>query len=221
MQSNIQIKRAKSEKGFTLLESMIAVGLTTLVSIGLIVGLLEGMEVLTQVTDNMSVDHGHQRIMSRFMDDIHQAVWFNNGEVHNDSGALVLNETASIDHLDFGYPTSDGEEVWVRYGLHRSPFSGEIYLMRTVLSTSGLDQGATYLATGVSNLVFDYFNESGISTSNIPEIRSVQMTISLNAGGATIRRLYEASLRNENKGVKIVPGDFQDILDTVAENARK
>jgi len=212
MNASVHTSGRARERGFTLLESVIVVGLSALLAVGIVAGLLEGLETLHSIADAQSIDYGHQRAMRVFLQDVQAATWFYNGTVHDEeSEAEVPRLTASPYVLILGYPGPDGGEVWVRYKVRFGPFSEESYLMRTVLTTDGEGDGTTHLTTGVANLGFSYATKAGESTDQIPEIGRVAMALSINIGGATVQRIYEATMRNPNLGVKEPPGDFDGI----------
>jgi len=206
-----KILKLRTERGFTLLESLLVVGLSTLVAAGVVIGLMEGMDVLNEITDQWSVDHGHQRVSMEFMDDIHNAVWMYNGTVHDDGGGLVFRQTASPNVLILGYPTNDGDEIWIRWSVRPGAFSREDYLVRTVMTSSSSNQGTSILSSGMANFQLSYFDVDGTATDQIPEISLVEMTASININGATVQRAYTAALRNGELGIKEPPGDFDDI----------
>lgn len=200
-----------SQAGFTLFESMIVIGLTSLVAVGIVMGLMEGMNVLTDINDTWTVENGHQRVQSAFLGDVQSAVWFNNGEVHDNGGNIVLRDTPSATFIALGYPTDDGDEVWIRYQARPGTFSEETYLMRTIITASGVEEGSTILSTGIAKLDFLYFDENGAITDKISRIKRIRMTLSINVRGATVQREYEATLRNPNGGPHEIPGDFNNI----------
>jgi len=198
------------------MEALIVVGLSTLITVGVVIGLLEGMGALSKITTDYDIEYGHQRAMSSFMRDVQAAQWFYNGEVHNEMGSLVLNETASPYDLVLGYPGPDGDEIWIRYRSRAGALPTRLgfvrnYLIRTVISTSGLEEGATLLAVGVTDLQFNYENVNRTFTDRIPDIYSVGMTLSLDINGTLVRREYVAVMRNPNLGPKLPPGDFNEI----------
>jgi type II secretory pathway pseudopilin PulG len=211
MRRSLKIFARSSEKGFTLLESLIVVGLTSLLAIGVVAAYMEGLDTLQNVTDTQSVEFGQQRAMLAFMDDVHAATWFYNGTVPNEGGGEVLRPNTNPFYLIVGYPGPDGDEVWVRYKIRYGSFSFENYLMRTVLTSSGADEGSTILTTGVSNLEFYYYTAEGKFTDQIEEVAKVVMVLSINVGGTTVQREYEAALRNPNMGAKDPPGDFDEV----------
>jgi hypothetical protein len=213
MVNRFKIQRRSSEAGFTLIEALVVVALTTLISVGIIAALLEGLDTLHTITDTQSVEFGHQRAMTMFTDDVQSAKWFYNGTTTS-GGSEVLRDTVAPFELTLGYPGSDGDEIWIRYSIQYGAFTRETYLLRTVLTNSGSNQGSTIVTSGVANLLFNYFDESGAFTNTIADVARIQMVLSINFGGTTEQREYEIALRNTNEGVKTPPGDF-DELETV------
>ena len=207
----MKIQRRYREKGFTLIESLIVVGLTALIAVGIVAALLEGLDTLHTVTDTQSVEFGHQKAMNMFIQDIHAATWFYNGTVHDEGGAEVLRETPSPFYLVMGYPGPENDEIWVRYKVRPGIFTGENYLMRTVLTKSGVDEGTNLVTTGVANLEFEYLDSDGRITENLPDVHSITMILSINIGGSTTQREYQVVMRNPNMGVREPTGDFDDI----------
>lgn len=199
------------QKGFTLIEGLLVVGLTTMIAVGIVAVFLEGIDTLHIITDNQSVEFGHQRALTLFLDDIHSATWFYNGTQKLSDGTDVPRETSTSFSLTFGYPGSDDDEIWIRYHIMFGTFTAETYLIRTVLTASGYDQGTSIVATGVSNIEFNYFGDDGGFTERLDQIRKVQMVLSINIGGTTVLREYEASLRNQNQGIRTPPGDFDEL----------
>lgn len=199
-----------SEKGFTLIEGLLVVGLTTLIAVGIVAALLEGLDTLHTVTDTQSVEFGHQRAMNLFVDDVQQATWFYNGTLRLGDGTDILRDTTAPFEVTMGYPGPDGDEIWVRYSVQYGAFTRESYLLRSVMTNSGVDQGVSIVTSGVSNLFFNYFDEDGTFSDKIDEVNRVQMVLAINFGGATIQREYDVSLRNTNQGVNVPPGDFDD-----------
>jgi len=200
----------RRERGFTLVESLLVIGLTTLIATGVVAGLLEGMDALHEMTDRQTVEYGHQRAMQLFIGDVQSAQWFYNGTVHDESGATVPRDEGNLNELLMGYTGPDGEDIWIRYRVRFGAFSGETYLVRTLWSSAG-EEGLTLLSTGVANLEFNYFDIDDNITDKLSTVRRIQMTLSVNVGGATVRRIYEAVMRNKNEGVKVVPVDFNEI----------
>ncbi len=208
----MKILERSRERGFTLLESVIVVGLTALITVGVVVGLIEGLDTLHTVADTHSVEFGHQRAMNQFMTDVHAATWFFNDLVEDpDSGADIPRETTNPFYLILGFPGPNDEEVWVRYSTAVWGSSDETYLVRTVITESGADNGTSILSSGIANLEFGYLDENREFTDRIAEIQYITMTLSITVGGSTIQRIYEAGLRNPNLGVKEPPGDFDDV----------
>jgi len=199
------------EKGFTLLESLIVVSLTTMLAIGVVAAFMEGLDTLHEVTDTQSVEFGHQRTMNLYMDDVHSAVWLYNGFITDEGGAEVLRTNTNPFFLVVGYPGPDGDNVWVRYKVRTGSFSFETYLVRTVLTSSGVDEGTSMLTTGVSNLQFRYYDSDGMFTDVIEEVSHVVMVLSVNVGGVTVTREYEAAMRNPNLGAREPSGDFDEV----------
>lgn len=208
------------ERGFTLVEALIVIGLTTLIAVGVVAGLLEGMDTIHQLTDSQTVAFGHQRVMQEFTKDVQAATWFYNGTTHDTSGTVILYEIANPYEIILGYPGPDGEEVWVRYRVRYGSFTGESYLVRTMATSSG-QTGMTILTTGVANLGFTYFNKEGVITDKLSDVKKIQMTLSLNVGGATEQRLYDVTMRNVNEGVKVAPYDFDEIENEEIEKSDK
>lgn len=211
MQIYRKILDRSRQKGFTLVEALLVVGLTTLIAVGIVAVFLEGIDTLHIITDNQSVEFGHQRALTLFLNDVHSATWFYNGTQKLSDGTDVPRETATTFSLIFGYPGSDSDEIWVRYHIRHGTFTGESYLTRTVLTASGHDQGTSIVSTGVANLEFNFFKDDGSFTDRLDQIQKIQMILSLNTGGTTVQREYEASLRNQNQGVRTPPGDFDEL----------
>ncbi len=217
-----QEKLGFSERGFTLVETLLVVGLTTLIAAGIVAGLLEGLGALNRMTNDQNVQFGHQCVMNQFISDVQSAVWFYNEETHDETGAMVLRETTNPLYLILGYPGPDGEEIWVRYKvrygvfiLKYGTFIRESYLMRTVVvvreNGTIKEQGTTSLTSGIANLMFDYADSEGNFTDQLPEVKRISMTLSIERGGTIVQREYIATLRNPNGGVKFPPGDFADV----------
>lgn len=211
-------KNRNSERGFTIVETLIVVGLSTLITVGIIMGLLEGLDTLHEITDAQSTEFGHQRAMTVFLSDVQSARWFYNGEVHDEGGGTILRQTANMNYLIMGWEGPDGDEIWVRYKIRSASFvyiSGtrilEQYLMRTVVSASGDEEGSTIVATGIENLMFNYEQQDGTFTDQIPEIHRIGMSLGINVGGATVLREYVATMRSTNGGVREPPGDFDEV----------
>lgn len=211
-------KNRNSERGFTIIETLIVVGLSTLITVGIIMGLLEGLDTLHEITDTQSTEFGHQRAMNVFLSDVQSARWFYNGEVHDEGGGTVLNETAPANLLIMGWEGPDGDEIWVRYKIRSARIlyiSGtrilEQYLVRTVVSASGDEEGSTIVATGLENLLFSYEMEDGTFTDRLPEIHRIGMALRINVGGASVNREYVATMRNTNGGVREPPADFGEV----------
>jgi type II secretory pathway pseudopilin PulG len=203
-----EIARKTGEKGFTLIETVLVVGLSTLIAVGVIAGLLEGLDTLNNIVDTQSIEFSHQRAMNAFMEDIQSAKWFYNGTVHDESGGEVLQPTTNPFILILGYPGPNSEEIWVRYSVRYGSFTRESYLMRTVLTSTGAGDGSSILASGVANLGFNFYGEDGNFTDQLPDVRRVAMTLSINIGGPTVQRIYDYALRNPNDGLRVPPGDF-------------
>jgi hypothetical protein len=201
---------ARSQRGFTLIEAILVVGLTSLIAVGVVGALMEGLGSLQQITDRQGIDFGHQNSIERFTEDIQAATWFNNGIVSSEGGGSTLSGTTNPFSLIMGYPGPDGEEVWIRYSVRLGAFTRESYLLRTIATTSGLE-GMTILTPGVANLAFNYFDKDGNFTDVISEVKKVQMVLSLEIGGTTVQRMYEVNMRNPNGGAKLTPFDFDEI----------
>lgn len=204
-------KNRNSERGFTIVETLIVVGLSTLITVGIIMGLLEGLDTLHEITDTQNTEFGHQRAMNVFLSDVQSARWFYNGEVHEEGGGTVLNKTAPANLLIMGWEGPDGDEIWVRYKTRPGALTGELYLVRTVVSASGDEEGSTIVATGIANLLFNYEREDGTFTDQLPEIHRIGMGLGINVGGATVHRGYVGTMRNINRGVREPPADFDEV----------
>jgi type II secretory pathway pseudopilin PulG len=212
------IRGHNRERGFTLLEALLVVGLTTLVTVGLVAGLLEGLDALHEITDMQGVDFGHQKAMRQFTRDVQAATWFYGGTVHSESdpsGPEVPSEATRPHDLVMGYAGPDGNEVWVRYRTRGGSFSsiGETYLVRTVLCDNPAYEGSSVIGRGVANLFFTYYDADGKEVFRLPEIRRIRMTLSLATGGAALQREYDVTMRNPNLGVKSPRGDFDAVED--------
>lgn len=202
------------ERGFTLIESVIVIGLTTLIAVGIVAGLLEGLDTLHTVTDTQGVEFQHQRAMTRFVEDVQAATWFYSGTYAEEEGeGEISRPTVSPSELIIGYPGPNDDEVWIRYSTKAGPRTEELYLLRTVVTESNLNQGSTILSTGVSNLEFDYRDAENEFTDQIAEVRRVIMALTVNIGGTTIRREYDVTVRGINHGVREPPGDFEEVED--------
>ncbi len=210
MTHSVTYKRTR-EKGFTVLETLIVVGLTTLVAVGMVAALLEGLETLSTVTDTQSVEFGHQKVMDTFIEDVQAATWFYNDYIHEDSGSLILRQTPHTTELTMGWLGPDDEQVWVRYSARPGIFDDEYYLMRTVYSTTPAGSGTSVMTTGVANLEFTYYTDTGMIATEFSTISRIMMTLSINIGGSTVERDYEVTMRNVNKGAKAPPEDLDDI----------
>jgi type II secretory pathway pseudopilin PulG len=206
----LKIAGRRSERGFTLVESLLVIGLTTLVTAGVVAGLLEGMDALRQMTDRQTAEYGHQRAMQMFVNDVQSAQWFYNGTVHDESEATVPRDQANQNDLLMGYTGPDGEDVWIRYRVKFGAFSGESYLCRTLWSSAG-EEGLTLLSSGVANLEFNYLDSDGGFTDVLSSVKRIRMTLSVDIAGSSVLRVYEAVMRNGNEGVKVVPVDFNEI----------
>jgi hypothetical protein len=207
-----EILKQSREKGFTLLESMLVVGLVTLIGIGIVTALLEGVDTLGEITDAQNVEFGHQRTMNMFLSDVHSATMFFNDYVMQESGVEIPRDTTNPFFLIMGWEGPDGRQIWVRYKVRPGRFAlDETYLMRTVLTSDGVDEGTEILATGVSNLGFMYYDDEGKFTDLIAEIDKIVMVLSLTSHGATVQREYDVALRNTNRGTVEPPGDFEDL----------
>jgi len=212
MIQRIKILKQSRERGFTLIESVIVIGLTTLIAVGIVAGLLEGLDTLHTVTDTQGVEFQHQRAMNQFVEDAQSATWFYNGAAMVEEGEGETNRTTvSAYILIMGYPGPGGDEVWIRYHTRPGPFTSETYLVRTVITTSSDNTGSTILATGVSNLMFDYLDADGEITDQIPDVRRIIMQLSVNIGGSSIQREYDVTMRNPNYGVREPIGDFDEV----------
>jgi len=201
------------ERGFTLVEAVIVAGLTTLITVGVVAGLIEGLDALHEMTDQQSVEFGHQRTMQSFMADAQAATWFSNtlSTVHDESGALVSRDATEPFSLVLGYPGPDDEEIWVRYGVTSGTASTDSYLVRAMCTSTGRD-GITILTPGVARLEFNYYDSDGNITDTLSKVSRISMVLSLTVGGATEQREYFVAMRNPNMGVQIPPADFNDVV---------
>jgi prepilin-type N-terminal cleavage/methylation domain-containing protein len=214
MTRRFEIPKQSRQRGFTLIESVIVIGLTALIAVGIVAGLLEGLDTLHTVTDTQGVEFQHQRTMTQFIEDVQSATWFYNGTSVEEEGEAETNrETVGARTLIMGWPGPAGEEIWVRYSTSTDVQTEETYLIRTVVTLSGDGQGSTILSTGVANLLFDYLDANGETTDMIIDVRRVIMTLAVNVGGATVERDYEVTMRNPNYGVREPPGDFDEVQD--------
>lgn len=212
MTGRVEILKRTRERGFTLIESVIVIGLTALIAVGIVAGLLEGLDTLHTVTDTQGVEFQHQRAMNQFVEDAQAATWFFNGTAVEEEGEGETNRTTvSAYVLIMGYSGPNGDETWIRYHTRPGPFTGETYLIRTIVTSSGDNQGSTILATGVSNLMFDYLDAAGEVTDQIPEVRRIIMLLAVNIGGTSVQREYDVTMRNPNYGVREPVGDFDEI----------
>lgn len=202
------------ERGFTLMEALLVVGLTTLVTVGIVAALLEGLDALHEVTDMQSVDFGHQKAMRLLTSDVQAATWFYAGTVHSEEdpeGPEIPSENTRPYDLILGYPGPDGNEVWVRYRTKAGAFTLDTYLVRTVLCDNPEYEGTSVVARGIANAFFTYFDAEGKEVFKLPEIHRVRLTLSVETGGAALQREYDVTMRNPNLGVKTPPGDFDDV----------
>ncbi len=207
-----KILKHSREKGFTLLESMVVLGLVTLIGVGIVTALLEGVDTLGEITDAQNVEFGHQRAMNMFLPDVHSATMFFNDYVAQESGGEIPRDTTNPFFLIMGWEGPDGRQIWVRYRAKTGNWAqGETYLMRTVMTSDGVDEGTEILATGVSNLEFLYYDEEGNFTDLIAEIDMIVMVLSLTSRGATVQREYGVALRKTNIGAVEPPGDFSEL----------
>lgn len=220
MVNRITKNRRSREQGFTLIEGILVLGLTMLITVGIIAALLEGLDTLHIVTDTQSVEFGHQRAMTMFIDDVQSATWFYNGTMMQADDTEVLRDTTAPFELTMGYPGPRGDEIWIRYSVQYGVFTRESYLLRTVMTLSDTNEGSTIVTTGVANLMFNYFDDEGAFTDQLDEIGLVQMVLSLNVGGSSVQREYDVSLRNANQthlvleGTVIPPRDFDEFETT-------
>ncbi|MFH1677112.1 MAG: hypothetical protein ABIC40_08815 [bacterium] len=211
----------RTERGFTLLETLLVVGLTTLIAVGVIAGLVEGLDTLSGITDAQNVEFGHQRAMELYVGDVQAAQWFYSGTVHSESGSVILRDTLNPYFLAIGYPGPDGDEIWVRYRTRPGVLSGETYLIRTVVSDNPALNGSSVITTGVANLEFIFYDQDGLWTDQANVVRRIDMVLSINAGGATIQRDYDVTMRSPNRGVKDPVGDFDEIENEALEKSIK
>jgi len=215
MTGSRNIRRFSRQRGFTLLETLIVVGLTAMIAVGIVAALIEGLDTLQTVADTQAVEFRHQRIMNTFMTDVKNATWFYNGTTHDGGGTEVPRTNTSSRELMLGYEGPEGSEIWVRYrtrpGYFRLEDHVETYLMRTVLADTFPGDGSSYMASGIANLEFEYFDADGNFEYDLSQVKRIIMTISLVSGGTTIERSYEAVLRNRNMGVRTPPRDFNDV----------
>jgi type II secretory pathway pseudopilin PulG len=201
------------ERGFTLVESVIVMGLTTLITVGVIAGLLEGLDALHQITDQQGVEFGHQQAMQTFMSDVQAAEWFANtaSTVHDESGLLIPRDATEPFAIILGYTGPNGDPTWVKYVARPGVFSGETYLLRVMYTDSG-SEGVTILSPGVNKLQFSYFDADGNTTTLLSNLASISMILDLQVGDAIQQREYLVSLRNKNLGVQAPARDFNDII---------
>jgi len=199
------------------METLIVVALTTMIGVGIVAALFEGMDTLQTVTDSQNVEFAQQRIMTAYMDDIKNASWFYNGTTHDENGNVIPSTYPDASELILGYEGPEGNEVWIRYMSKPGVFLnslGEIddtYLRRTVINDGPPGYGSSYLAVGVANLAFEYYDADGLFTSDLTKVKRIVMTVSITSGGSVLERSYEGVLRNENLGVRTPPRDFTEI----------
>jgi len=212
------IRNYRSERGFTLFETLLVVALTTMIGVGIVAALFEGMDTLQTVTDTQNVEFAQQRIMTAYMDDIKNATWFYNGTTHDEAGNVIPGTYPNASELILGYEGPEGNEVWIRYkskpGIFedtRPEIETETYLRRTVINEGPPGDGSSYLAVGIANLAFEYYDADGLFASDLTEVKRIVMTVSITSGGSVLERSYEGVLRNENLGVRTPPGDFNEI----------
>jgi type II secretory pathway pseudopilin PulG len=201
------------ERGFTLIEIILVAGLTTLISIGVVAGLIEGLDALNDITDQQSVEYGHQRTMQLFDSDVQAATWFCNTEstVHDEGGNVILRDATEPFTLTMGHPGEDGVEEWVQYTVRPGIMTGQDYLLRVKANNAGSD-GLSILTSGVARLSFNYYDSDGNITDTLSKVDRIAMLLSLSIGGTTIERQFFATMRSPNLGVTSPPVDFNDVI---------
>jgi type II secretory pathway pseudopilin PulG len=207
------------ERGFTLIESVIVMGLTTLITVGVIAGLLEGLDALHTMTDQQAVEFGQQQAMQTFMADVQAAQYFANtaSTVHDESGLLIPRDATEPYAIQLGYMGADGHNTWVKYQAQLG-MNGEHYLIRANYAeplptdTGPIKEGVTVLTPGVVRLEFNYYDADGNTTNLLSALNQISMVLDLQIGDAIVEKEYLVTLRNKNLGTQEPPVDFNDLV---------
>jgi type II secretory pathway pseudopilin PulG len=208
-----KIFSSSRERGFTLIEIILVAGLTTLISVGVVAGLVEGLNALNDITDQQSVEFGHQRAMQLFTSDVQAATWFCNTEstTHDESGTVILRDATEPYTLTMGHPGEDNVEEWVQYTVRPGIMTGQDYLLRVKATDVGTD-GMSIMSTGIAKCTFEYYDSDGNITDTLSKVDRITMILSVSIGGTTEEKQYFAKMRTPNLGVKSPPVDFNDVI---------
>jgi type IV pilus assembly protein PilW len=186
-------------RGFTLIELLV-----TIAMFGLIVVLVINAKTAQQdqsITQQQAVEMQQTvRAAAYLMTREIRTAGFNPHYTKYDAGitaaaanTLTFSRVASDDGKDNdgdGQIDEDGELEIITYALQDSDGDGDTDI--TVAYNAG---GAQILAQNITNLVFEYFDESGLVTADLDDIRSIQMTVTVTTDTNELARSTDNNTR--------------------------
>lgn len=154
-------RRHKSRSGFTLVEVIVAVGLSAIIFAGILSGYTFLARNFTRLLNSQGQDTKSRKAVYIFTQDISKAVQVS---------------IATDTHLTLLLPTAGGSNTSVNYSYDSTAGT----LTRTDTA------GATVLLSNLTSLDFNYFNKSGTTVTSSPfSVKEVELTFSSALGNSS------------------------------------
>jgi type II secretory pathway pseudopilin PulG len=205
---------SKAQGGFTLLEAIIASGLSALILVTLYIALGQGVDVARDVVRQQDADRSINNTLIRFSEDIASAVYFWGGTTTDENGDTILDSTPNPREVTFVIRRTDKSLAWVKYELVPGILTDDTYLVRLSDYEDPTEMRLSYIAQNVANLLLVYYDEDGYETDDLTEVSAVEMVLIIDTGIATKQGEIFVRLRNENQGLMIPFYDFESERDS-------
>jgi prepilin-type N-terminal cleavage/methylation domain-containing protein len=209
----IRSLKTTGQKGFTLLETVVAVGIGAFVLVTLYVAFAQGVDISRDVIMQQDADRSLNNASVRFGDDMRGAVYFWSGVTTDENDAEVLDKNTLPREVTFVILRSDHTTAWVKYELAEGILTDDTYLVRLSDYETPGQLALTYVAQNVANLLFIYYDADGRETADLTQVAAVDMVLTIDTGVATKERNIYVKLRNENLGLMIPSYDFESERD--------
>ena len=203
-----------SQRGFTLIEALMATALSTLILISLYTAVMEGSDISRDIAMTQDADRSLNNSLIRFSEDMRGARYFYNGTESDGDGGTRLNETPNPREVIFSIMRTDGTQAWVKYELYFGSLTGDTYLVRLSDYETPGDARLSYISHDVAAINFNYFNEDGFLTDDLTEVAAIEMALTIDTGVVAKEQDVFVSLRNENQGLDIPDIDFESARDS-------
>ncbi len=203
----------RGQRGFTLLEAMMAAGMSAAILVILYVAIGEGTDISRDVTKQQDAIRSVNNTLLKFSQDVRSAVYFYAGVTTGEDDEQILDDTPLPREITFAVGNSLGDYSWIKYELVTGILTGDTYLVRLSDLEDPTKLNLSYIAQDVADLEFRCYDKDMAETDRLTETVAIEMVIVIDSGVATREEKIFCRLRNENLGLRVPPWNFEEERD--------